>query len=238
MSINQIEKGEYEKVAMYNLRELSPHHNLSLNLNTIYGWFRENPDKELQDLEKELRAEDLDIYLIVNKNFSNERFKIVNMKNVSEPADYLLVVSCRIKEEALKELHEHHDSYEDNFALLNKAGSLMEKTTIVGPNFEEETYQTFSDKPIAERTAYDILKYNISKIKVVIKEFDDIFALDVKRAEDAGLEVEHKLIGLDPTGGPIMGAFYQNKLVSKIGFTVYYENDEKKIKFFDLDFKH
>jgi len=234
MSVRQIEKAENEKVAMYNLRQLSPHYNLNLNINAIYGWFRENPDKDLQDLERELRAEELDIYLIVNQNFKDDSFKLVNFTKASEPADYLLIVSCRSKEAALEELKEHHESYEANFELLNKSGSLMEKNTPTGPNFEDECYQNFLKKPINERTIYDILKYNTSKIELVLRELEDIFALDVKRAEDDGLEVEHKLVGMEPTGGPIMAAFYQDKLISKIGFTIYYENDEKKIKFIEL----
>ena len=71
-------------------------------MGALIGWFKENPDKTTQDLEKILRVEKLDIYLIAKKEEKPDHFKYAPFHDFSKDVEYMLIISCRKKRRCFK----------------------------------------------------------------------------------------------------------------------------------------
>lgn len=149
-----------EKVSWDNLKEVIKTRNINLVVSASEGWFKENPSMKNTDLEKKLREENLELYLIADKKPPDDLQTVTNYTPEFEKCPYMLVFCCRPKEAALKELKMHSDSYEENFKILDQVGTLIQKSETLPKN------QTLKRK-ILNRKRY-LKNYNIMKLKLNI----------------------------------------------------------------------
>ena len=229
--VKEEQKRDDEKVAMYNLRKLSPHHDLTMIFCAMKGWMSEHPEATLQDLEKALREEDLDIYLIANTKHNDTTHKTVNFTKPWLPSKYMLIASCRPRASAMKELLTYHSSYEDNFNLLNDCGGMVSVKECIS---EEEFKKQNEEKKIKspdQMDIYDKLTHNRIKIGSVSNRTPkEVLEDDIKKVESAGLKVEQKMVGMAPNGGgPILGYFTEAGLISGIGVHIYTDDSGEQM---------
>jgi len=103
------------------------------------SWLKLDSKRDYQDLEQLLRYLNLDSHIIaqpVKVIPENLEINYPNSNTSSEPLEYVVKISCRSKEEALKELLLSHPNYEENFECLKKTGCFMVKK--VDPILEVE----------------------------------------------------------------------------------------------------
>ena len=234
--VKEEQKTSSEKVAMYNLKKLSPHHDLTMIFCAMKGWMSENPEASLQDLEKALRQEDLDIYLIANNKHTSNSHQLVNFTKPWLPAKYMLVASCRPKDDAMRELLTYHRSYEDNFNLLNDCGGMVSiKETITEEEFNKQIEEK-RNKSLDQIDIYDKLTHNRIKVGSVSNRTPkEVLEDDIKKVEKTGMKVEQKMVGMGPGGGPILGYFTEAGLISGIGVHIYHnESGEQMARFIKI----
>ncbi len=132
IKINYIKPDESESpddIAIYNIKIADNYKNLPSFCQSTVSWLKNDPSRDYQDLELLLRHLDLDTHLIARPKDlvepdNNFILTIPNRINDTNTYDYVLWVSCKSKEEALKELLTYHTSYEENFECLSKTGCL------------------------------------------------------------------------------------------------------------------
>ena len=226
MFIPTITKNETnEKVAWDNLLEVIPTADIGLIGCCATAWFKENPGKKNTDLEKELRKHNLDLYLIVNTTPPEEYDTISNF-NMSQRVKYMLIYSARPKEEAMEELLIHASSYEENFARLNDAGTLVTKGADLSNINKKNT------TPYEEMNDYLKLSLNSCRIKikdVQPSEYEEQLNNDMKCFTDKNLNPEQKLVGMAKDGSAVFGMFYQDKLVSRVGIMIGFDDSLKQM---------
>ncbi len=109
----------------------------------VLGWFKLYPDRNFQDLESYLRAEDFQTYVIatpftkdVKKNYSlTYPYK---MKEDAIPPTYHVRFSCLPMIDVMEEMSWYSKNYEDNFKKLKVTGSLMIKNIEIITNNDPE----------------------------------------------------------------------------------------------------
>lgn len=132
IKINYIKPDESESpddIAIYNIKISDTYKNLQSFCQSTVSWLKNDPSRDYQDLELLLRHLELDTHLIARpKDFvepnNNFILTIPNRINDTNKYDYVLWVSCKSKDEAIKELLTYHSSYEENFECLSKTGCL------------------------------------------------------------------------------------------------------------------
>lgn len=226
MLIPTIAKNETnDKVAWENLVQVIPTSDIALIASCGTGWFRENPGKNNTDLEQELRKHNLELYLIADVNPPPE-YDTVSSSDMSQRVKYMLVYSARPKAEAMKELHMHASSYEENFSRLDEAGTLIQKGANLSGIKKENTI------PYEELGVYEKLTWNTCRITindVQPDEYEDQFNRDMQGFTDKNLEVEQKIVGMGKDGSPVYGMFYQDNLVSRVGIMMGFNDEQKQM---------
>ncbi len=119
-----------DDICIHNLTISDKYKNLSTFSQSSIAWLKNDPSRDYQDLENLIRTLDLDTHLIAKpyeKSIYGElNLTIPNRINQTEELTHVLLISCRKKEEAIKELEKFHSSYEENYALLKKTGCLTD----------------------------------------------------------------------------------------------------------------
>ena len=216
------------QIVWHNLTEADKYFDLKFFIASATAWIKLNPDKNYQDLEKELRERNLNTHLYATQKPSEmKHFKLGLFKqNDHNSYIYECIFSCRPKDLALKEVLSHWPSYEENFDKLKVSGSLFADNVNKDPNLEifnseeKNNYEQITNnkkKIIFEKVSPD--KYLNEMVEMCRKEF--------------GKEPVEKIVGMNKEGGvPIFALFLDEKLVSDIGFFV--ELDEKGNKIMKL----
>ena len=116
-----------DDICNYNMIMSDKYKNLQAFSQASLAWLKNDSLRNYQDLEKLLRELNLDTHLIakpLDNNILNDKNKlfIPNRSTRPDNLEYTLLVSCRNKEDALKELSLYHLSYEENLECLGKTG--------------------------------------------------------------------------------------------------------------------
>ena len=225
LKFNKVE--DEQPVAWENIKKLSKLHNLQLTICAVTGWFNENPGKTNTDLEKKLREEDLDIYLIASPDIPPE-LDCKMQNDMTKTGKYMLIYSCRPKEQALKEVLTYAGSYEENFSRLNEAGILMAKGSDINSKKDKPT------KPYEEQDIYQKLQYNTALIEVEMiteEQYEDKLKFDLDNAKTkTEKEPEMKLIGMAKDGSGVYAYYIGNQLVSNIGIMMGFNKNQQMEK--------
>ena len=236
MFIPTITKNENnDKIAWQNLVAVIPTCDISLIASCATGWFKENPGKNNSDLEQELRKHNLNLYLIADINPPPE-YDTVSSSDMSKRVKYMLVYSARNKDDSMKELLTHASSYEENFSRLNDAGSLITKGTDLS-NIKKENTKSYE-----EQSAYEKLTWNTCRISIkniTPDQYEQQLNQDMKVFTDNKLKTEEKLVGMGRDGSGVFGFFHQDKLVSRIGIMMGFDdNQQQVVRFVDTQNKN
>ena len=96
------------------------------------SWLKLDSKRDYQDLEQLFRYLNLDGHVIaqpIKVIPENLEINYPNGNTSTESLEYVVKISCRSKDESLKELLSVHLGYEENFECLKKTGCLMVKKT-------------------------------------------------------------------------------------------------------------
>ncbi len=209
---------------------------LDIFLGASNGWFKSNPGKSFQDLEKELRQRNFNTHVIAIKP---REFPGVTLKHVhdvfhqgtgSEKPLWEAIISCRPREKALEELLTHSSSYKENFEKLPLAGmfSVKNEERIKEDDLKDQ-FKTFS---LTEQNFLKRLSDNLAIVEyhpITLQEFINMLK-DVTKCEN----IQTTLVGMTNNGEPIF-AFVNpatNDVLSSIGVCI---DGTQKTKSFDLE---
>jgi hypothetical protein len=113
-----------ESILWHNMKICDDIHNLRLFISCSMGWVRLNPEKNMQDLESELRKRNFNTHLYAKEIPRNSQYTLkLNSKN----CDYECIFSCRPAKLALEEVLKFHDTYDTNFEKLANSGFICLK---------------------------------------------------------------------------------------------------------------
>ncbi len=215
-----------DDICIYNLRISDQYRNLKTFSQSSIAWLKNDPSRDYQDLEILLRNLDLDTHLIA-KPFDQNEYKdlILSIPNrITQPDNlkYMLLISCRPKHEAIKELESYHDNYEINFSNLKLTGSLTNKNTDL--SIENEVNNSL-DYENEKKIISSELKYDFSI--VTGKQSIQIIYEDLEKKYNK--QPEKKICGkLGETD--IYSLTINGEIASPIGW-IELENDYKLIDF-------
>jgi len=226
-----------KKVAWNNLKEVVKTDNMNLIISAIEGWFKENRGKKNTDLEKKLREEKINLYLLVNKTIPSEYLTVSNFTEKFKPCLYMLEYICNTNKYTQNKIKEYADNYEENFKNLDQAGTLYRKDQLKIKKIK------FKNKPYEQQNLFEKLQNNeiIIKIKIIERsKYQDILTKDLenfnkkyrvfnKKYKKYAKKEQPKIISFAPDGSPIFGLFFENNLISKIGIMIGYNKRKKQI---------
>jgi len=115
-------------VAWANMKVADQTHNLEWFIGGAMGWLRANRDRKVnyQLLETELRKRDFETHLIARKPTLTGCSLHIPYGLSPELMDYECIMSCRPRQYAISEMLESAASYEENWARLAFAGTVMQ----------------------------------------------------------------------------------------------------------------
>jgi len=173
---NPDESESPDDICKYNMILSDNYKNLQAFSQSSLAWLKNDSTRNYQDLEKLLRELNLDTHLIarpLDNNILNDITKLFIPNRTDQPKnlEYMLLVSCRSKEEALKELSLYHLSYEDNFECLYKTGS-YNSTEDLQKNFSYNSDNNPKENLILDsKLKYDFIRVNGKEsINVIIQD--------------------------------------------------------------------
>lgn len=202
------------EIAWANMRTADNALNLEWFIGGSLGWLRANPGRNYQHLESELRRRDFNTHLIAVKPRLTGATLALPYTKILE-CDWECIMSCRPVKNAMEELLQHANSYEENWARLAFAGSCM-----VGD--EEREVLANSDghvKRLSTRAKSNMERLTNNEVIVVTKQItiDQLFA-DIKEKYP---DVQNSVVAMH-ADGPIVGfvATVDDKvtLVSNVAF--------------------
>lgn len=123
--LKEVEGWSEEDVCWHNMRLSDFVHSVELFQASALGWLKLNPTKNYQHLEELLRKKALKTHLIAVKYDDPGLVYGLYQNGVCQKMGYACLFSCRPIEGALKELHTHWSSYEENFTHLSQTGNLF-----------------------------------------------------------------------------------------------------------------
>ena len=139
-----------DDVCIYNLKLSDKYKHLPSFCQASLAWLKNDSTRDYQKLEKLLRELNLDTHLIAKQiendpNSSNFKLCIPNSNKEIQQSnlEYVLLFSCRNKQDALKELGLFHTSYEDNFECLSKTGCYVDST--IANNVDNFSYNSLEN---------------------------------------------------------------------------------------------
>lgn len=224
IQVIDISEGELPlDICWHNLKVADELHNLTYFICASSGWLSLNPSKTYQDLEKELREKNFNTHLIaVNKrNIPGMELMMPDGMN----AQHECIFSCRPTEYALRELLQHSGSYDENFKKLMYAGSYRAITDI--NNADDPHMIKFDDN---EKNKNNSIMQNKKKIMIETVSVQMFFDEITNKCQDQyGKPPTPKMIAMNYHGGPIMGFFVGDALLSNIGFSMRYGSDGHQI---------
>lgn len=198
------------------------------------SYFKLLPDKSPRDLELELREHNLKVGLIAINAETDEEYskaydltkgKIVQNKYLDDKdnhddhlTNYVWIVSCRPREDVLKETLMYHDSYEANLNLLEDCGQYI-------LNRPEDFVETDNDR-VLEQTS-TIQKLQVGSCLVTLEEInpEDVF----KKCMEDNPTAQTAVYGLMPDdGSPIFVIILNSAIICPIGLNIYHTREGVK----------
>jgi hypothetical protein len=217
------------EVAWDNLVEISSIFHLELVVAASTAWFRANPNSTLQDFERRLRAQKLPVYLIASvpeqvtdDNRTHQKLLDIHFNSTPEPLTYALRYCCRPESSAQREILDHSDSYEDNFAKLAKTGIYQIGDSDEPPNKSDT--QKIKETALAKNDIVTLVSYNMVRLKLETLtelQINNKMNQDIAEATKiSGEPSEAKPIGTAPDGSPILAHFVKDKVISEYGLMI------------------
>lgn len=209
-------------ICWHNLSVADKFKNFAYFIPCALGWLDLNPGKTFQDLEKELRDKDFDTHLIATnkRDITGVDLKMPN----NSDAEYECIFSCRPKEDALKEILQHSNSYEENFQKLSQAGSY--KTIASANEIGDPSLIELNKK---EKNEMQLVRENKKKYQLeTISAENYINAIINDCQTNYGITPTSKVMGMGPSGGPVFGLFInENTIISNIGYSLSHDSNGK-----------
>lgn len=211
---DEIDENEtQEELIWHNIREADKSHKLELFIGASMAWMSKNPNKNYFDLEQQLRIHELDTHLYTKESKLNEG---ETLKIGDKICKYEIFFSCRPKTEALKEVLENSESYEDNLERLKEAGA---RVLLNSENLEEtENLHNFTEKERENMKKVQKLEVKIRVEEISAKNIlEDITNRIIQRF---GKEPDAQCFGTSDDGHPMFCFTISKKMVSDVGFIV------------------
>lgn len=219
-----------DEIIWHNLKQADSILNLNLFIASSMAWLENNPTKNFQDLESELRKHNLNTHLYAKEFVAKDEFILTAPNKLFEPK-YECIYSCRPPKYALEEIMQYWKSYEENFEKLALAGMISVKS--VDDISDKKDFVKYSD---TQQSYYELItkcKKLIIITKMTTREYIEKICADIKNK--TGKLPANKVIGMMPNGSPMFGMFIDDQIVSNIGFFVKYDsNGEQVLTLIDL----
>lgn len=185
------------------------------------SWLKIDSTRDYQDLEQLLRYLGLDAHVIAQKIKNIPDNLEISMPNGNipvEPLEYAVKISCKLKEDALKELLLSHSNYEENFECLKKTGSIMVKKTDPILEIEENLSNTKGVNEVKK-----VLNCELKLDFTYFKPMESINFIIEDLTKKYNL-VPEKVICGEANGNKVYALMVDGQIVSPIGWM------EKKIE--------
>lgn len=223
---NQENKNE---LAFHNMRIAENIFDLNIFINSSELYFKTNPGKNYQDLEKELRERNFETHIIAKKyNLSNNMI-LRPVNNSIVKCEYLAIISCRPKKYAMQELLENSSSYRENFNKLPNAGNLG-CLNVSSTERSDSHLKIYNNEELNFRNKLISGNYEIYIEEIDVETF--IKHLKLELTEKFGKEPILSQVGKNANGDKIMTFVNDNKIVSSYGIIYNINKDgviDKKI---------
>jgi hypothetical protein len=224
------------EIAWHNLTEISPIHHIELVISASTAWFRANPDKTVQDLEKQFRDNKLPVYLIAKQGESpiidGQPTTLTGINGKPSQGDlelpYSLVYSCRPEKLALSELLENSTSYEENYEKLARTGVYQVNQPNTGdtsltkpdPSLEKDVQtKALQNNDVITMVSYNMVSLRLRKLSA--QQVNDEMNHDISEATRlTGKPSEAKTIGRADDGSHILAHFIDGKVISEYGLMI------------------
>ena len=179
------------------------------------SWLKINSNRDYQDLEQLLRHLNLDSHVIahpIKMIPENLEIGLPNENNLIEQFEYVIKISCKPKEDALKELLQIHNSYEDNYDCLKKAGCFKVKKVEPKQEIKEKLDSikgiTDSQKVINCELKLDFTFYKpIESINYIIEDLTNQYK-----------KIPEKIICGEFNENKVYGLMIDGQIISPIGW--------------------
>ena len=203
-------------IAWHNIEIADQNLNLKVFIGASLGWLKANPDKNYQDLEKELRERNFNTHLIAinNPNIPNTKLQLPNSDVLAE---YQCIMSCRPPKDAVTELLQHSKSYEENFDKLKLSGNLYSNKD------EEDNMKNNNDVVILDKDEQtDMEKMANNELKVRIEKIDSMKFIKKIETDLRSIypNVTSAVVGMANDGSPIFAFVLDNEIISQYGFSI------------------
>lgn len=192
------------------------------------SWLKIDSKRDYQDLEQLFRYLDLDSYVIaqpIKEIPENLEINYPNGKTITEQLEYIVKISCKPKEDALKELLSIHSNYDNNFECLKKTGCLMVKKTIA--EVEDNLINKQEEK---EEKVEQVIKVLNCELKLDFRYFKPIesinFIMD-DLSKKYGKNPEKVICG-EVSGNKVYALMLDGQIISPIGWIDKSSNNESK----------
>lgn len=220
------------KAAWNNLVKFSKRFNFKFTYASAIAWLYAGDKRTLQDLEKELRKHDVDLFLIARKPPKDTTMKLALPNKSRRKLMYTCEWDCRLEEICRKDMLEYSKSIKENCRKLLNSGYLIE---------EDTTFKEMYKKAETSTDLYDRLMLNKVEIDIVTVDPIKVLRTELQEAKERfGQMPEPELIGMGKRNEILMGFFIkkddQETLVSKWGMCVKnIDLDEEYDEDFDID---
>lgn len=184
------------------------------------SWLKLDSNRDYQELEQLFRYLDLDSHVIAQplKTISDDlEIYMPNKENFTEKLEYVAKISCKSKEDSLKELLLVHSGYEENFECLKKTGCLMAKKNTSLNKVDEKilNYDEINQKKILEcELKLDFTYY---------KPSESINCMIENLTIQYGTKPE-KIVCGEINGNKVFALWLNKKIISPIGWIEKYNN--------------
>ena len=158
-----------DDIAIHNIKACDEYLLLEYMCTSINAWMLNDKTRTIQDAEKLLRKLNLNTHLIASlEKYDKNKLELVNHTGVNDQVQYVLKVSARPKEAALKEVIDTHGSYESNFEKLARCGILRikEKTTLNSLE-KDKNVQLIKNESVNNKIYENAIKLNFQEVNKI-----------------------------------------------------------------------
>lgn len=206
-----------DEILWKNLNIAIACNNMGMVFNAMTAWLKYNKALGYKGLEKRLRKEKVDAYILAKPTTPKDRLemKFVDQYTLAE-LDYQLIVLMKPEKESMAEILTHHKSYEDNFNNISNAGIAVERNTYYELKRAGLNMFTFNSDRMLTNLCLG------TKIMIPIKvnleiEFNNVF----KKYQDSEYTLSTKTYGHTKDGQEVYAMLGskngETKLLSSIG---------------------
>ena len=228
-------------IAFHNMKIGESVFSLATFIGGQSGYLYANPDKNFQDLERELRDRKFTTHIIAkpppDKTTLEYHIGMLHKTNDETEYKYEAITSCRPTNAAMEELLTSWSSYDENFGALEFAGSVMvgakgKEQLVLQENEQNSSGKSATDKiKLINNSSDPIHLMSVNKVKVsatyvpaeeVLQDVIDEIILKI------GKQPQLRMVAMSSNGSPIMALAIDNKIVSYTGFIFEYDISGKK----------